>query len=63
MPAVTEMLFAIGAGSSVVGVSSFDAFPPEVKTRPKVGALIDPDFERIRALKPDLVCFYAHRPS
>jgi iron complex transport system substrate-binding protein len=59
VPAVTEMLFAIGAGSTVVGVSSFDAFPPEVKTRPKVGALIDPDFERILSLKPDLVIVYA----
>lgn len=58
VPAVTEMIFAMGAGSKVVGVSSFDAFPPEAAQRPKVGALIDPDFERILSLKPDLVVVY-----
>jgi iron complex transport system substrate-binding protein len=58
VPAVTEMLFTIGAGSQVVGVSSFDAFPPEVKGLPRVGALLDPDTERILALRPDLVVTY-----
>jgi iron complex transport system substrate-binding protein len=52
------MLFAIGAGPRVVGVSNFDRFPPEASTRPKVGALIDPDFERILSLTPDLVVVY-----
>jgi iron complex transport system substrate-binding protein len=59
VPAVTEMLFAIGAGPDVVGVSSFDRFPPEVASRPKVGALIDPDFERILTLKPNLVVVFS----
>jgi iron complex transport system substrate-binding protein len=58
VPAVTEMLFAIGAGDQVIGVSSFDHYPPAVETRTKVGALIDPDFERILSLKPDLVIVY-----
>jgi iron complex transport system substrate-binding protein len=58
VPAVTEMLFAIGAGDRVVGVSSYDRYPPEAATRPKVGALIDPDFERIISLTPDLVIVY-----
>jgi cobalamin transport system substrate-binding protein len=58
VPAVTEMLFAIGAGDRVIGVSTFDAYPPEVTTRQKVGALIDPDFERIVGLRPDLVVVY-----
>src|SRR5262245_10809291 len=58
IPAVTEMLFAIGAGPRVVGVSSFDRYPPEVKSLPKVGALLDPDVERILSLKPDLVIVY-----
>jgi iron complex transport system substrate-binding protein len=52
------MLFAIGAGTEVVGVSSYDRFPPEVLTKPKVGALVDPDFERILSLRPDLVVVY-----
>lgn len=58
VPSVTEMLFAIGAGVHVVGVSSFDRFPAEVRSRPAVGALLDPDLERIATLKPDLVIVY-----
>lgn len=58
VPAVTEMLFALGAGDRVVGVSSFDRFPPEVARVPKVGALLDPDLERILGLRPDLVVIY-----
>lgn len=58
VPALTEMLFAIGAGPNVVGVSSFDEFPAEVRTLPRVGALMDPDTERILTLRPDLVITY-----
>lgn len=59
IPAVTEMLFAIGAGDQVVAVSNFDHFPPAVETKPRVGALVDPDVERIISLRPDLVVVYA----
>jgi len=59
VPAVTEMLFAMDAGNEVVGVSSFDHYPPAVETRARVGALVDPDFERIISLRPDLVIVYA----
>ena len=58
VPALTEMLFAIGAGPQVVAVSSYDEFPPEVNKLPKVGALLDPDTERILSLRPDLVILY-----
>jgi iron complex transport system substrate-binding protein len=58
VPAVTEMLFAIGAGDAVIGVSTYDHYPKEVETRTRVGALIDPDFERIISLKPDLIVVY-----
>ncbi len=58
VPATTEMLFALGAGDRVVGVGSFDRFPPEVERIPRVGALLDPDVERILALRPDLVVVY-----
>lgn len=58
VPAVTEMLYAMGAGPQVVGVSSYDHFPPDVERLPKAGALIDPDTERILALRPDLVILY-----
>jgi iron complex transport system substrate-binding protein len=59
VPSVTETLFAIGAGPQVVGVSSYDREPPEVAGLPRVGALIDPDVERILSLRPDLVVVYA----
>jgi iron complex transport system substrate-binding protein len=58
VPAVTEMLFALGAGDRVVGVSSFDKFPPEIEKVPRVGALLDPNLDRILSLKPDLVVIY-----
>ena len=38
VPALTEILFAIGAGPQVIAVSSYDGDPPEVKTLPRVGA-------------------------
>lgn len=58
VPAVTETLFALGAGDRVVGVSNFDKFPPDVEKIPKVGALLDPNLDRILSLKPDLVVVY-----
>jgi iron complex transport system substrate-binding protein len=58
IPSTTEMLFAMGAGPRVVGVGTFDRYPPEALTRAKVGGLVDPDVERIISLKPDLVVVY-----
>src|SRR5205814_9439610 len=58
IPSVTEMLFAIGEGKRVVGVSSYDEYPPEVKGLPRVGGLLDPNVERLLSLKPDLVVLY-----
>jgi iron complex transport system substrate-binding protein len=58
VPALTEILFAIGAGPQVIAVSSFDEEPPEVLKLPRVGALLDPDTERILAMRPDLVLIY-----
>ena len=58
IPAVTEMLFAIGAGDRVVGVSTFDTYPKEATARPRVGGLFDPNFEAILRLRPDLVIAY-----
>ena len=58
VPAVTEMLFAIGAGPQVIAVSSYDEHPPEVARLPKVGALLDPNTEQILAARPGLVISY-----
>lgn len=58
VPAVTEMLFAMGAGDRVVGVSSYGRFPEAVRRLPAVGGLIDPNVERVLSLRPDLVIVY-----
>lgn len=63
VPSLTEMLFVIGAGPQVVAVSSYDEFPPAVKALPRVGALLDPDVERILSLRPDLVLTYGSQTS
>src|SRR5262245_32966878 len=61
VPNVTEILFAIGAGPQVVAVSNYDVEPPEVRTLPTVGALVDPDTEKIISLRPDLVITYGSK--
>ncbi|PYQ93714.1 MAG: hypothetical protein DMF96_28735 [Acidobacteria bacterium] len=58
VPATTEMLFAMGAGDRLAGVSNYDRFPPDVARLPRVGGLLDPDVERVLSLKPDLVIVY-----
>lgn len=58
IPATTEMLFAMGAGSRIVGVSNYDEFPQEVARIPRVGGLVDPNVELLLSLKPDLVIVY-----
>ncbi|UCD20069.1 MAG: cobalamin-binding protein [candidate division WOR-3 bacterium] len=54
-PAMTEMLFSMGAGDRIVGVTTFCDFPPQAKKITKVGDFSHPSIERIIALKPDLV--------
>ena len=48
----------MGAGDRVVAVGSYDRYPPEAERLPRVGALLDPNVERILALRPDLVIVY-----
>jgi len=57
-PALTELLFAAGAGARIVGVSDFCTFPPEARTCQKVGATINPNFEVLLSLQPDLVVLH-----
>jgi iron complex transport system substrate-binding protein len=54
-PSLTETLFALGLGDRVVGVTRFCAYPPEVLELPRVGGHLDPNFEAIVSLEPDLV--------
>lgn len=55
VPSVTETLFALGVGAEVVGVSSYDDYPPEVTRLPRVGTFLTPNVEAIAALRPTLV--------
>jgi iron complex transport system substrate-binding protein len=51
---LTEMVFAVGLGSRLVGVEQFSDYPPAARALPKVGSYKIPDLERIVALQPDL---------
>lgn len=53
-PSVTEILFAIGAGAQVVGVTQFCDFPAEATQKAKVG-YVNPNLESLVALEPDLI--------
>lgn len=54
-PALTEVLFALGAGERVVGVTDYCDYPPEVRALPKVGGYVNPSVETVLSLRPDLV--------
>jgi iron complex transport system substrate-binding protein len=54
-PSNTEILFALGLGDKVVGVTDWCDYPPEALDKEKVGAYDTPDIEKIVALTPDLI--------
>jgi len=54
-PDLTEIIFAIGEGQRLVGVSDFCDYPPEAADKEKVGNLTGPSVETILSLQPDLV--------
>lgn len=54
-PSVTEVLFALGAGDRVVGVTSYCDYPPEAREKQAVGDTLKPSVEKIVAVKADLV--------
>lgn len=53
-PNLTETLYALGLGDRVVGDTTYCDVPAEAKTKPHVGAPMDPSIEAIVALRPDL---------
>jgi iron complex transport system substrate-binding protein len=53
-PSATEILFAVGLDSEIVGVTTFCDYPPAAKAKPKIGSSIQ-NLEAIIGLKPDLV--------
>lgn len=55
VPSVTEVLYAIGAQDTLVGVTDFCDYPPEARRKPHVGDMLSPNLETLVTLKPDLV--------
>lgn len=59
-PSITEILFALGLGERVVGVSDFCDYPEEAQSKPKIGSAFTPSIERLVELEPDLVFTVEH---
>ncbi|MDE2088552.1 MAG: cobalamin-binding protein [Gammaproteobacteria bacterium] len=64
-PHVTELLFDAGAGERVVGVVAYSDYPPAARYLPQVGDASRIDFERVLALRPDLIVAWGggNRPA
>jgi iron complex transport system substrate-binding protein len=54
IPSATELIYEIGAGPALVGVTLNDTYPAEVRALPRVGDL-NVDLEKLLSLRPDLV--------
>src|SRR4026208_659621 len=51
----TETLYLLGEGHRIVGVSGYTVRPPEARRKPRVSAFINARFDKIEALRPDLI--------
>lgn len=58
VPATTELVFALGAGSLLVGRTAWCDYPAEAAAVPNLGNGIDPNVEAVVAAKPDLILLY-----
>lgn len=54
-PSITETLFELGLGDRVVGVTRFCLYPPEARSKTQLGGYYDPNYEALKAARPDLV--------
>lgn len=61
-PNITEILFALNLGRQIAGVTRYCDYPPEALKKEKIGGMIDPNFERIEALNPDLIIGFRGNP-
>jgi iron complex transport system substrate-binding protein len=55
VPSVTELVFALGGETRLVGITDHCDFPPEARRKPSVGGMVSPSLETIVALRPDVV--------
>ena len=53
-PGIAEIVFTLGCGDKVIGVSQFSTYPPQVKNKAVIGGVIDSNHEKILAMEPDL---------
>ena len=54
-PNITEILYTLGLGDRIVGVTEFSDYPEEAKEKPKVGTYVSSNIEKIVSLRPDLI--------
>jgi len=54
-PNMTEILFAMGLGDRIVGITNFCDYPEEAKKKQKIGGMSNPSLEAVVSLKPDIV--------
>ncbi len=54
-PLLSESIHLLGCADKLVGVTTYCKFPPEIQTKEKIGAVQEPDIEKILTLKPDLI--------
>ncbi len=60
-PSVTEVLFSLGLGDKVQGVTQYCNYPESARLKPRIGGYFNPSYEAILARKPDLViCLNEH---
>jgi iron complex transport system substrate-binding protein len=55
----TETLYLLGEGDRVVGVSGYTMRPPEARQKPRVSSFLHARFDKIEALRPDLVLAFS----
>jgi iron complex transport system substrate-binding protein len=55
----TETLYLLGEGDRVVGISGYTVRPPEARAKPKVSAFINARYDKIDALRPDLILAFS----
>src|SRR6266513_5135871 len=55
----TETLYLLGQQDRIVGVSGYTVRPPDARQKPKVSAFISAKFDKIEALRPDLVLAFS----
>ena len=62
-PATTELFFALGAGSRLVGRTEYDLYPREAQAVPSLGGGMRPNVEAVLGVRPDLIVLYASQEN